>query len=103
MPGDNIAEQGRNKEVDIMRAIVLEDVSAAQDASQVILSTHNNPISATRVSSETRAVQWTGQMAEATIQQLSRDQGNSLQKVSQPQGQNATSFEAYGPGRIIPK
>ena len=30
MPGDNMAEQGLNKEVDNMRAIVLEDVSAAR-------------------------------------------------------------------------
>ena len=103
MPGDDIAKQGRDKEVDIVRAIVLEDVSAAQDASQVIASTHNNPISATRVSAEAVAVQWTGQMADASIQQLSRDRGNRLQTVSEPQGQNATSFEAYGPGRTIPK
>jgi len=103
MPGDDIAEQGRDKEVDIVRAIVLEDVSAAQDAYQVIASTNGNPLSATRVSAETRAVQWIGQMTEATIQQLSRDQGNSLQKVSEPQGQEATSFATYGPGKTLPK
>jgi hypothetical protein len=46
------------------------------------VSTDENPISATRVSAETRAVQWIGQMAEATIQPLSRDQENSLQRLA---------------------
>ncbi|KAG0644998.1 hypothetical protein D0Z07_9214 [Hyphodiscus hymeniophilus] len=102
MPGDDMAEQGRDTNVDVVRAVVLEDVSAAEDASQVIVSTHNNPISATRVSAETRAVQWTGQMAEASIQQLSRDRGNGLQTISEPQRQTTTSFGAHGPGRTVP-
>jgi hypothetical protein len=103
MPVDLIAEPGRDKEVGIVRAIVLEAVSAAEDASQLIVSTNNNPISATRVNAEARAVQWIGQMADASIQQLSRDQGNSLQKVGEPQGQQATGFAAYGPGKTLPK
>jgi hypothetical protein len=81
----------------------LRRCAPVQDASQVIVSTDRNLISATRVSVETRAVQWIGQMAEATIQQLSRDQGSSLQKVSKPQGQKTTSFEACGPGKTLPK
>lgn len=103
MSGHDVAEQGRDKQVDIVRSIVLEDVSAASDASQVIMSAHNNPISARRVSAEARAAQWTGQMADASIQQLSRDRGNVLRTVSESQGENAASFGAYGPGRTIPK
>jgi len=62
----------------------------------------NNPISATRVSAETGADQCTRQTADASIQ-LSRDRANRRQTVSEPQGQNVMSFEAYGPGRIILK
>jgi hypothetical protein len=38
MPSDVITEHGRDEKVDIVRAIVLEDASAAQCAHQVISS-----------------------------------------------------------------
>lgn len=104
MPADDITEQGRDEEVDVVRAIVLEDVSAAQDAHQVIVSTSGNPVSATRVSAETRALQWAGQMSDDTVQQLSRGRGSSPQEVREPEGQKAASFEAtYGRGKALPK
>jgi hypothetical protein len=104
MPDDEIIKHGRDEKVDIVRPIVLEDVSAAHDAYQIIVSTSGNPISAKRVSAETRALQCTGQMSEATIQKLSQNLGGSLQKAGEPQGQEATSFEAtYGLGKVLPK
>jgi len=112
MPGEDIAErqcgqQDQDKQVDNVRTNVFEDVSAAQYSHQIIVSTNGDLISATRVSAETAATQWAGQMSEDTLQQLSRDRGSSSAvppKGGGPQDQKAASFEdCYGAGQTLKK
>ena len=59
--------------VDQVRTNVFENVSAAQDAHQVIVATLGDLISATRVTADVGATQWLGQMSDTALQQLSRD------------------------------
>jgi hypothetical protein len=58
-----------------IRTNVFEDVSAAQDAYQVIVSPRN-AISATRVTTGIEGRQWLGQMSHVTLQRLSYDWGS---------------------------
>lgn len=67
-----------SEHVDKVRTNVFEDVSAAQDAHQVIVSTLADLISAKRVTAGVGARQWLGQMSDATVQQLARSQGIDL-------------------------
>lgn len=50
-----------------------QDISAAIDAQQVIVTTRGGLISATKVTAGVRASQWLGQMADASLQQVSQD------------------------------
>lgn len=62
-----------SEQVDSVRTNVLEDVSAAQDAHQVIVATLGDLISARHVTATARSTQWLGQISDATLHQLSRD------------------------------
>ncbi|RYP57927.1 hypothetical protein DL769_009197 [Monosporascus sp. CRB-8-3] len=61
-----------------VRTNVFEDVSAAEDANQVIVSTYGDLISAKRVTAGIRATQLLGQMSDAALQQLARSRGIDL-------------------------
>ncbi|RMZ91198.1 hypothetical protein DV736_g1556, partial [Chaetothyriales sp. CBS 134916] len=54
---------------------VFEDVRAADDGHQLILSTIGDLISAKRVTLGARSTQWLGQMSDSSLQQLSKDRG----------------------------
>ena len=91
LSGDDGIEQGRIQEekdslkqclaicaqasvqVESVRTNVFEDVSAAQDAHQLVVATLGDLISARNVSAAARSTQWLGQMSDASLQQLSRD------------------------------
>jgi TolA-binding protein len=64
-----------SEHADKVRTNAFEDVSAAQDAHQVIVSTLGDLISAKRVTAGVGATQWLGQMSDATLQQLARGRG----------------------------
>jgi predicted nucleic acid-binding Zn-ribbon protein len=66
------------KEAHQSRTNVIEDVSAAKASHQVVVATLGDLISAKRVNAAPEARQWVGQMADATVQQLSRDNGIQL-------------------------
>jgi hypothetical protein len=53
-----------------VRTNVFEDVSAAEDADQIIVSTFGDLISAKRVTAGVGATQWLGQMSDAALQDL---------------------------------
>lgn len=60
-------------QVDSVRTNVFANVSAAQDAHQMVAATFNNLISARYVTAAARSTYWLGHMSDATLQQLSRD------------------------------
>jgi hypothetical protein len=69
-----------------IRTNVSEDVSAAQDAHQVIVSP-GTLISATRVTAGIEGRQWLGQMSDGTLQRLSYDRagGRAAQQAEESQ------------------
>ena len=68
------------------RTNVLEDVSTAQDAHQVVVATLGDLISASRVTAGVRSTQWLRQISDATLQQLSRDRGRvAMGNAMEPQ------------------
>ena len=67
---------------DTVRTNVFEDVSAAQDAHMVLVSTVGDLISAKRVTADVRATQILGQMSNATLQQLASSRGVDLEDIS---------------------
>ena len=67
-----------SEHVDKVRTNVFEDVSAAQDAHQLIVSTFGDLISAKRVTADAGATQWLGQISDAALQQLTRSRGIDL-------------------------
>lgn len=96
---ERVAEQGRiseeidsvkeclavcdhaKKHVDEVKTHVFEDVSAAENAHQAILSTFSHLISAKRVTAGAGATQWLGGMSDATVQKLSRDRNINLSNL----------------------
>lgn len=62
-----------SKQVDSVRTIVFEDVSAAQDAHHAVVATLEDLVLARYVTAAARSTQWLGQMSDATLQQLSRN------------------------------
>lgn len=120
--GDNLTEQARIQEekdslkqclaicaqasvqVDSVQTNVFEDVSAAQDAHQVIVATLGDLISAKHVTAAARSTQWLGRMSDATVQQLSRDRSRIAAKDAvQPTSAVAGEFEdRHGTGRKLP-
>jgi hypothetical protein len=57
------------------RINVFEDVLAAQDSHQVIISTSGDLIMAVRVTAGIRATQWIGHMSDSPLKELSHDRG----------------------------
>jgi len=91
-----------------VRTNAFEDVSAAKDAHQLIVATLGDFISAKRVTAESGATQWLGQMSDAALQQLSRDRGIELRdraatdKVGEPKRESIARFAVqYGAGHIL--
>jgi len=99
-----ICEQA-SEQVSQDRTNVFEDVSAAQEAHQLIVATLGDLISAKRVTAGLRAAQWLGQMSDASLQQLSRDRqvGRvAMVKAREPQSEMDAKFEGqYGAGRKL--
>ena len=82
------------------RTNIFDDVSAAEDAHQLVVSTLGDLISAMRVSAGARSAQWLGQMSDASLQQLSRDRGHlAMGKAMEPHIGAVEKFEdQYGAG-----
>lgn len=59
------------------RINVFEDVSAAEDADQVIVSTFGDLISAKQVSASRGAIQWLGGMSDDSLKEMIRQRGMS--------------------------
>jgi cell division protein FtsB len=92
-----------SEHADKVRTNAFEDVSAAQDANQVIVSTLGDLISAKRVTAGVGATQWLGQMSDATLQQLARGRGVDLSSdsriargVPEQDGGSITFEDQYG-------
>lgn len=87
-----------SEQADEVRTNIFEDVSAAQDAHQLIVATLGDLISAKRVTAGVRSTQWLGQMADATLQQLSRDRGRvAMEKATESYNGTVGQFEdRYG-------
>ncbi|KAJ9667257.1 hypothetical protein H2201_002458 [Coniosporium apollinis] len=97
-----------SEHADQVRANVFEDVSADQNAHQVIISTLGDLISAKRVSAGVGATQWLGQMSDASLQQLSRDRGvdlsgrTAVERSMREQNKTVAKFEdQYGAGHKL--
>ena len=97
-----------SEQVNQVRTNVVEDVSAARDAHQLIVATLGDLILAKRVTAEFRATQWLGQMSDATVQQLSRDRGiesrgrAAMGKAGEPQSELGAEFaDQYGAGHKL--
>lgn len=91
-------------EVNRPRTNVLEEVSAAEDADQVLISTNNDLFSAKQITAAVGARQWIGQMNEASIQHLSQsrriDSADhvTIDKAIEPETERAVNFVKYGAG-----
>jgi hypothetical protein len=97
-----------SEHADRARANVFEDVSAAEDAHQVIVSTLGGLISAKRVTARVGATQWLGQMSDATLQQLARGRGIDLsigsttaRGVAEQERGSVTFEDQYGSGHKL--
>ena len=88
------------EKADQVRTNIFEDVSAADDAQQVITSL-GDLITARRVTVGNRSTQWLGQMSDPTLQQLSRDRASSAVRDAMEPG-TVEEFEGrYGAGRNL--
>ena len=85
------------------RVNVFEDVSTADDGHQLILSTMGDLISARRVTVGSRSIQWLGQMSDASLQQLSKDQARgTIERDGQTAVKPGTHFEnRHGNGQKL--
>ncbi|CAG5174582.1 uncharacterized protein ALTATR162_LOCUS7817 [Alternaria atra] len=93
---------------DKVRTNVFEDVSAAQDAHQVVVSTLSDLISAKRVTAGVGATQWLGQMTDAALQELAKSRGvdlssgSSIARGVDEQDRGSITFEdQYGSGHKL--
>jgi hypothetical protein len=96
------------KHVAEVRINVFEDVAAAEDADQIIVSTFGDLISAKRVTAGIGATQWLGQMSDAALQDLARGRGINLSSRSgtvksvEEQVRGTRAFEdQYGAGHKL--
>ena len=87
---------------------MFEDVSAAQGAHQVIVSTVGDLVSAKRVTANVGATSLLGQMSDATLQQLTRGRGINLSSGSRiakgvdEQDRGSITFaDQYGSGHKL--
>lgn len=95
-----------SQQADQFRTNVFEDVLAAREAHQLIVSTLGDLISAKRVTAELASTQWLGQMSDPTVQQLSKDQVSRSRAVTdkavEPQSESGVNFaDQYGRGRRL--
>ena len=88
-----------SEKADQVRTNVFEDVSAAKDAHQLIISTLGDLVLAKQVTAGLGADQWLGQMADATVQQLSRDRVDIRGRAATDKGVEPQKFaDQYGAG-----
>lgn len=82
------------------RVNVFEDISAADDGHQILVSTFGDLISAKRVTAGVRSNQWMGQMSDESLQHLSAQNNRSVrQNLVEPVIEKGTHFEGrYGAG-----
>jgi hypothetical protein len=73
MRGKDSVEQCLSGQTDQAQSIAFEDVSAAEHAQQVIVSTSGDRILARKVIAGVRTTQWLGQMSDNSLQKLSQD------------------------------
>lgn len=91
--------RGHNPSVDF------ENITAADDALQVVVSTTNNSVRGRDIHTQTRAGHILGAMSDATLQRLSEDRT----KVMLNAGADTTAagsrqvVKSYGPGRTLGK
>jgi chromosome segregation ATPase len=84
---------------DQVRTNVFEDVSAAKDAHQLIISTLGDLVLAKQVTAGLGADQWLGQVSDATVQQLSRDRVDVRGRAATDKGVEPQKFaDKYGAG-----
>ena len=83
-----------SKKAEKHRINVFEDVLSNDDAYQVVVATLGDLISAKRVTTGARSKQWLGQMSDASLQQLSRDNTNAaIEAFREPQSEGGAQFE----------
>jgi Fungal N-terminal domain of STAND proteins len=88
-----------SKKADQVRTNVFEEVSAAKDAHQLIISTIGDLILAKQVTAGLGADQWLGQASDATVQQLSRDRVDIRGRAATDKGVELQKFaDQYGAG-----
>src|SRR5271163_1549444 len=88
-----------SEKADQVRTNVFEDVSAAKDAHQLIISTLGDLVLAKQVTAGLGADQWLGQMSDATVQQLSRDRVDIRGRAATDKGVEPQKFaDQYGAG-----
>lgn len=97
-----------SEHADKVRTNVFEDVTAAQDSDQIVVSTLGDLISAKRITAGVRATQWIGQMSDTSLQQLARGRGIDLSSGSRivrdvaDQDRGSIIFEdQYGSGHKL--
>jgi hypothetical protein len=88
-----------SEKADQVRTNVFEEVSAAKDAHQLMISTVGDLILAKRVTAGLGADQWLGQASDATVQQLSRDRVDVRGRAATDRGVEPQKFaDQYGAG-----
>jgi hypothetical protein len=94
-------------EVNNPRTNVFEEVSAIEDAHQVVVSTNEDLISAKQLTASGRARQWLGQMHDDSLQLLTQAQGIDLadrattDNAREPETERAANFDQYGAGHRL--
>lgn len=83
-----------------VRTNVYEDVTSADNAHQLVVSTIGDLISARHIMTGSNSVQWLGQMSDETIQKLSDDHKRNVpeNKTSTRQAQESVFNDLYGTG-----
>ncbi len=89
--------QGRSEQVHF------EDVSAGEDAQQIVVSTQETGVYGKKLVVEARGRQWLGQMEASSIKQVSQDRTNVLLKtIGDKESSESLSYNrAYGAGRRL--
>jgi TolA-binding protein len=97
-----------SEHADKVRTNVFEDVTAAQDSDQVVVSTVGDLILAKHVTAGVGATQWLGQISNATLQQLARSRGIDLSSgsriaggIAEQDGGSKAFEDQYGSGQKL--
>jgi hypothetical protein len=81
------------------RTNIFEDVSSADHSHQLVVSTIGDLISAKRIVTGARSVQWLGQMSDDTLQKLSGDHRQHVEEGEPEKQRTQDNFrERYGNG-----